>query len=81
MDFNVFEGQVWSFNQETQCKDLTEIDTTNMDVFAGMDVGYRDPTAFCVMAYDWDKETYYLLDEYFDSYYGMQLVAYLLRFY
>lgn len=66
-DFNVFEGQVWSFNQETQCKDLTEIDTTNMDVFAGMDVGYRDPTAFCVMAYDWDKETYYLLDEYFDS--------------
>ncbi len=66
-DFNVFEGQVWSFNQETQCKDLTEIDTTNMDVFAGMDVGYRDPTAFCVMAYDWDKETFYLLDEYFDS--------------
>lgn len=66
-DFNVFEGQVWSFNQETQCKDLTEVDTTNMDVFAGMDVGYRDPTAFCVMAYDWDKETYYLLDEYFDS--------------
>ena len=66
-DFNVIEGQVWSFNQETQCKDLTEIDTTNMDVFAGMDVGYRDPTAFCVMAYDWDKETFYLLDEYFDS--------------
>ena len=66
-DFNVFEGQVWSFNQETQNKDLSEIDLSKMDVFAGMDVGYRDPTAFCVMAYDWDKEEYFLIDEYFDS--------------
>ena len=66
-DFNVFEGQVWSFNQETQNKDLSEIDISKMDVFAGMDVGYRDPTAFCVMAYDWDKEEYFLIDEYFDS--------------
>ena len=66
-DFNVFEGQVWSFNQETQNKDLSEIDISKMDVFAGMDVGYRDPTAFCVMAYDWDKEEYFLVDEYFDS--------------
>lgn len=66
-DFNVFEGQVWSFNQETQNKDLSEIDLSKMDVFAGMDVGYRDPTAFCVIAYDWDKEEYFLVDEYFDS--------------
>ena len=66
-DFNVFEGQVWSFNQETQNKDLSEIDISKMDVFAGMDVGYRDPTAFCVIAYDWDKEEYFLVDEYFDS--------------
>ena len=66
-DFNVFEGQVWAFNHEECVADLSEIDLSGMDVFAGMDVGYRDPTAFCVMAYDWDAEKYYLLDEYFDS--------------
>jgi PBSX family phage terminase large subunit len=66
-DFNVFEGQVWAFNHEECVADLSEIDLSGMDVFAGMDVGYRDPTAFCVMAYHWDAEKYYLLDEYFDS--------------
>ena len=66
-DFNVFEGQVWAFNHETCVADLSEIETGRMDVFAGMDVGYKDPTAFCVMAYDWDKEVYYLLDEYLNS--------------
>lgn len=66
-DFNVFEGQVWAFDHEKCVADLSEIDLNGMDVFAGMDVGYRDPTAFCVMAYDWDADRYYLLDEYFDS--------------
>lgn len=66
-DFNVFEGQVWAFDHEKSVADLSEFDTTGMDVFAGMDVGYRDPTAFCVMAYDWASEQYYLLDEYFDA--------------
>ena len=44
-DFNVFEGQVWAFNHEECVADLSEIDLSGMDVFAGMDVGYRDPTA------------------------------------
>merc|ERR1712185_263940 len=38
-----------------------------MDVFAGLDVGYRDPTAFCVIGYSWDEGKYYLLDEYLDA--------------
>ena len=38
-----------------------------MDVFAGLDVGYRDPTAFCVIGYDWEEELYYILDEYLDA--------------
>ena len=66
-DFNVFEGQVWAFNHEECVADLTEIETGRMDVFAGMDVGYKDPTAFCVIAYDWDAEKFYLLDEYLDA--------------
>jgi hypothetical protein len=66
-DFNVFEGQIWAFNHEECTADLTQFDTSKMDVFAGLDVGYKDPTAFCVIAYDWDEEKYYLLDEYLDA--------------
>ena len=66
-DFNVYEGQIWSFNHETQIADLSNFDTSKMDVFAGLDVGYKDPTAFCVIAYDWDEKKFYVLDEYLDS--------------
>jgi len=66
-DFNVYEGQVWAFNHETCIADLSQIDVSNMDVFAGLDVGYKDPTAFCVIAYDWDAKKYYLIDEYMDA--------------
>jgi phage terminase large subunit len=38
-----------------------------MDVFAGLDVGYKDPTALCVIAYDWDQQKFYLIDEYMDA--------------
>ena len=66
-DFNVYEGQVWAFNHEACQADLSQMDVSQMDVFAGLDVGYRDPTAFCVLGYDWDEEKYYLLDEYLDA--------------
>jgi len=66
-DFNVFEGQVWSFNHEQCVADLSEFDTSKMDVFAGLDVGYKDPTAFCVIAYDWEEEQFHLVDEYLNS--------------
>jgi len=38
-----------------------------MDVFAGLDVGFKDPTAMCIIAYDWDTEQYYLVDEYLNA--------------
>lgn len=66
-DFNQFEGQVWNFDAENCVVNCSELDTRRMDVFAGLDVGYRDPTAFCVIAYDWDEGKYYLLDEYLDA--------------
>ena len=66
-DFNVFEGQIWGFNMEKCQQDLSELDVSKMDIFAGMDVGYKDPTAFCVIGYDWESEKYYLLAEYLDS--------------
>jgi hypothetical protein len=66
-DFNTYEGQVWNFNFEECVADLSQLDTSNMDVFAGLDVGYKDPTAFCVVAYDWDQQKFYLIDEYLNA--------------
>ena len=66
-DFNTYEGQIWNFNHEECVANNKELDTSKMDVFAGLDVGYRDPTAFCVIAYDWDEKRYYVLDEYLDA--------------
>ena len=66
-DFNIYEGQIWTFDRETCLANFSELDTSRMDMFAGLDVGYRDPTAFCVIGYDWDEETFYLVDEYLDA--------------
>ena len=66
-DFNIYEGQIWTFDRETCLANFSELDTSKMDMFAGLDVGYRDPTAFCVIGYDWDEETFYLVDEYLDA--------------
>ena len=66
-DFNTYEGQIWAFSSERCVDNFLELDTRRMDVFAGLDVGYRDPTAFCVIGYDWDSGKYYVLDEYLDA--------------
>ena len=66
-NFNMYEGQIWNFNFEECVANLEELDTSKMDVIGGLDVGYRDPTAFCVLAYDWDSEKYYLLEEYYQA--------------
>jgi len=66
-DFNTYEGQIWNFNHETCVVNCESLETRRFDVFAGLDVGYRDPTAFCVIAYDWDEGKYYVVDEYLDA--------------
>lgn len=62
-DFNIFEGQIWSFDYENCVQDLSEMDFSGMDIISGLDVGFKDPTAFCCIAYDGDK--YYLMEEYY----------------
>jgi phage terminase large subunit len=66
-DFNTYEGQVWNFNFEECVADLSKLDTSKMDIFAGLDVGYKDPTALCVIAYDWEEQKFYLVDEYLNA--------------
>lgn len=62
-DFNIFEGQIWNFNYEKCVQDLTDMDCRGMDIISGLDVGFKDPTAFCVLAFDGEK--FYVLEEYY----------------
>lgn len=62
-DFNVFEGQIWNFDYEKCVQDLSEFDISGMDIIAGLDVGFKDPTALCVIAFDGHK--YYCIEEYY----------------
>ena len=66
-DFNIYEGQIWHFNYEKCVSNLGSLDISNMDIFAGLDIGFRDPTAFCVIAYDWDEELFHVVDEYLNA--------------
>ena len=63
-DFTTFEGLIYQFNYEDCVRDLSLMDTSSFDIIAGLDVGYKDPTAFVVLAYNHYDNKYYLLSEY-----------------
>jgi len=81
--FNSFEGQIWSLNTDTQVVDPDETfenpdgvhlkypafhkGESDCDLVAGLDLGFRDATAMCVIAYDWKQEKFYIVDEYWDE--------------
>jgi phage terminase large subunit len=65
-DFAVFEGQIFRFNSDC-IENLAHIDGVDLDVFAGIDVGFRDPTAMIVIGYDSRTEKYFALEEYQNS--------------
>ena len=62
--FNTFEGQIFDF--QDQCV-LEFTHTDGCEYFAGLDPGYRDPTAFCVLAYVPDQDLFWVVDEYQDA--------------
>jgi len=60
-DFIALEGQIWEINKDN----IVEIDISKLevlDVFAGIDMGFRDPTAIVVVATD--GRDLYIVDEY-----------------
>lgn len=65
-DFTLFEGQVWKFNAEKCIADLSRMDLSGMDIIAGLDVGFKDPTAMCVIAYD-GEDKFYVVAEYYEA--------------
>jgi len=63
-DWTTFEGQIYPLDEDIHVKDLSDIYPRDgrFDFIAGLDVGYRDDTAFIVIATD--GEAFYIVDEY-----------------
>ncbi len=67
-DFNVFEGRIWTIDDERDILDkLPDGVRERCDVIGGLDLGYRDPTAFCVVLFDPKEQIFYIVDEFLDK--------------
>jgi phage terminase large subunit len=62
--FTQFEGQIYKFNPELVL-DYTPQDSAQL--FAGCDPGYRDETAFVVLAYCPQLDKFWVVDEYLQA--------------
>jgi len=60
-EFTVKEGKIWLFAKEN-VKDISLSDLGNYDVIAGLDIGFRDATAFVVILVA--DDVFYIVDEY-----------------
>jgi hypothetical protein len=62
--FNVFEGQIYSLSESL----IVEFEHSDgVEYLAGIDPGYRDPTAMVVLAYDPKGDCFHVVDEYLES--------------
>lgn len=66
-DFSTFEGRIWYLDEDDIIDELPEGVLERCDVIAGLDLGYRDPTAFCVILFDPKEEIFYIVDEFLDA--------------
>lgn len=62
--FSVFEGQIYTLDEALKTDYVAR---DGDEVIAGLDPGYRDPTAFCVIVYSPCDDTYHIVDEYQDN--------------
>jgi len=63
--FTTFEGQIYVDWQDSYIAEFTATD--GCEYIAGMDPGYRDPTALVVVAYDPRLQQFHVVDEYLES--------------
>lgn len=62
--FNIFEGQIYSLPPEA----VVEFNVCErQEVIGGLDPGYKDPTAYCVIVYDMVNDRFHIVDEYLAS--------------
>jgi len=71
-DFNTYEGKIWDLQNKhiighEDCP-ITEIPAReDMDIIAGLDMGYKDATAYVIIGYAWKIERFYILVEYMEA--------------
>lgn len=63
-NFNSYEGQIYQFDP-VNIVEWSHRD--NIEFIGGLDPGYRDPTAFVVIAYDHQTETFHVVAEYLEA--------------
>jgi phage terminase large subunit len=68
-DFNTYEGQIWTLETRhyvghPNCPKKEIPPRESLDIIGGLDMGYKDATAFVVIGYDFKEEIFYILDEY-----------------
>lgn len=62
--FTTFEGQIYEFSEEC----IMEFEHSDgCEYIGGIDPGYRDPTAFVVIAYDPKLDIFHVVDEYLEA--------------
>lgn len=62
--FNSYEGQIYALSHENI---IDELPPGNYEYFGGLDPGYKDPTAFVVIAYNIETDVYYVIDDYCEA--------------
>lgn len=66
-DFNMFEGRIWNLPDDCIIDDIPPEVMNRCDIISGLDLGWKDPTAMCVIMFDHKTETFYIVDEYQDN--------------
>ena len=64
-NFNSYEGQIFEVQEENIVDEFEPHDYC--EIFAGLDPGYRDPTAFVVIIYSPRDDCFYIVDEYINN--------------
>lgn len=66
--FEAYEGQIWTISEDCiRDHNITpDSERHKVDVIAGLDLGFKDPTALVVIGYHFEEEKYYVLDEYYE---------------
>lgn len=62
--FTVFAGQIFEFDVTRYVAEFDRQTTKRVEVIGGLDPGYRDPTAFVVVAYYEEDDIFHVVDEY-----------------
>jgi hypothetical protein len=64
--FTTYEGQIYDLKESDVLEELPQSirEGKNCEFIAGCDPGYRDATAFVVVAYSWETDCFYVVDEY-----------------